>query len=174
MKLKELESCLQQVDVFDEPKILLEQYPTSPHIAACMLYTIQNTFEDIEGRLVADLGCGCGVLSIGAAMLDAGLCVGFDIDKDALDIFRTNAEEFEISNVDLVQCDLCSLDPDTYAKKFDTVIMNPPFGTKHNQVPDDLSPEERQELECIRRKKQELLQDIQVDIQVDFLRFSKA
>lgn len=33
MKLKELESCLQQVDVFDEPKILLEQYPTSPHIA---------------------------------------------------------------------------------------------------------------------------------------------
>lgn len=33
MKLKELESCLQQVDVFEEPKILLEQYPTSPHIA---------------------------------------------------------------------------------------------------------------------------------------------
>lgn len=33
MKLKELESCLQQVDVFDEPKILLEQYPTTPHIA---------------------------------------------------------------------------------------------------------------------------------------------
>uniref|UniRef100_A0A8D3BS26 Methyltransferase-like protein 5 n=1 Tax=Scophthalmus maximus TaxID=52904 RepID=A0A8D3BS26_SCOMX len=133
MKLKELESCLQQVDAFEEPKILLEQYPTSPHIAACMLYTIQTTFEDIEGRLVADLGCGCGVLSIGAAMLDAGLCVGFDIDDDALDIFRRNAEEFEISNVDLVQCDLCALDPDAYAEKFDTVIMNPPFGTKHNQ-----------------------------------------
>jgi len=33
MKLKELESCLQQVDGFEEPKILLEQYPTSPHIA---------------------------------------------------------------------------------------------------------------------------------------------
>ncbi|KAM3608252.1 uncharacterized protein V6R79_021859 [Siganus canaliculatus] len=133
MKLKELESCLQQVDVFDEPKILLEQYPTSPHIAACMLYTIQTTFDDIEGKLVADLGCGCGVLSIGAAMLDAGLCVGFDIDQDALEIFRRNAEEFEISSVDLVQCDLCTLQAETYAKKFDTVIMNPPFGTKHNQ-----------------------------------------
>lgn len=97
MKLKELESCLQQVDVFEEPKILLEQYPTTPHIAgkvatcnvisfqyscfvfvnplvlvACMLYTIHNTFDDIEGKVVADLGCGCGVLSIGAAMLDAG------------------------------------------------------------------------------------------------------
>lgn len=132
MKLKELESCLQQVDGFEEPKILLEQYPTSPHIAACMLYTIHNTFDDIEGKLIADLGCGCGVLCIGAAMLDAGLCVGFDIDKDALDIAQTNTEEFEISNIDLVQCDLCALEVG-YAQKFDTVIMNPPFGTKHNQ-----------------------------------------
>ncbi|KAA8588159.1 hypothetical protein FQN60_001353, partial [Etheostoma spectabile] len=122
MKLKELESWLQQVDAFEEPKILLEQYPTSPHISACMLYTIQNTFNDIEGKLVADLGCGCGVLSIGAAMLAAGLCVGFDIDNDALDIFRRNAEEFEISNVDLVQCDLASLEAEAYAKKFDTFL----------------------------------------------------
>ncbi|XP_013856844.1 rRNA N(6)-adenosine-methyltransferase METTL5 isoform X1 [Austrofundulus limnaeus] len=133
MKLKELESCLQQVDTFEKPKILLEQYPTSPHIAACMLYTIHSTFDDIEGKLVADLGCGCGVLSIGAAMLDAGLCVGFDIDDEALEIFRRNAEEFETSNVDLVQCDLCCLQGETYAQRFDTVIMNPPFGTKHNQ-----------------------------------------
>ncbi|KAI7808448.1 putative methyltransferase-like protein 5 [Triplophysa rosa] len=72
MKLKELESCLQQVDGFEEPKILLEQYPTSPHIAGCMLYTIHNTFDDIQNKLVADLGCGCGVLSIGASVLDAG------------------------------------------------------------------------------------------------------
>ncbi|KAM4561444.1 rRNA N(6)-adenosine-methyltransferase METTL5 isoform 3-T3 [Fundulus diaphanus] len=133
MKLKELESCLQQVDTFEEPKILLEQYPTSPHIAACMLYTIHNTFDDIEGKLVADLGCGCGVLSIGASMLDAGLCVGFDVDEDALEIFRRNAEEFELSNVDLLQCDLFHLEAEAYAQKFDTVIMNPPFGTKHNQ-----------------------------------------
>lgn len=61
------------------------------------------------------------------------LCVGFDIDDDALDIFRRNAEEFEISNVDLIQCDMCRLEPEAYAEKFDTVIMNPPFGTKHNQ-----------------------------------------
>lgn len=60
------------------------------------------------------------------------LCVGFDIDVDALEIFRRNAEEFEISNVDLVQCDMCVLEAEGYANKFDTVIMNPPFGTKHN------------------------------------------
>ncbi|XP_060786185.1 rRNA N6-adenosine-methyltransferase METTL5 isoform X1 [Neoarius graeffei] len=132
MKLKELESCLQQVDGFEEPKILLEQYPTSPHIAGCMLFTIHNTFDDLENKLVADLGCGCGVLSIGAAVLDAGLCVGFDIDSDALDIFKGNVEEFELPNIDMVQCDVCSIGT-LYTKKFDTVIMNPPFGTKHNQ-----------------------------------------
>ncbi len=38
----------------------------------CMLYTIHNTFDDIQNKLVADLGCGCGVLSVGAAVLDAG------------------------------------------------------------------------------------------------------
>ncbi|KAK2849887.1 hypothetical protein Q7C36_008670 [Tachysurus vachellii] len=132
MKLKELESCLQQVDGFEEPKILLEQYPTGPHIAGCMLYTIHNTFDDIENKLVADLGCGCGVLSIGAAVLDAGLCIGFDIDSDALEIFKQNVEEFELPNIDMVQCDICSIGS-LYEKKFDTVIMNPPFGTKHNQ-----------------------------------------
>lgn len=133
MKLKELESYLQQVDVFEDPKIILEQYPTSPHIAACMLYTIHNTYDDIEGKLVADLGCGCGVLSIGAAVLNAGLCVGFDIDDDALEIFRRNTEESELTNIDLIQCDMCLMTTELYAKKFDTVIMNPPFGTKHNQ-----------------------------------------
>lgn len=46
LKLKELESCLQQVDVFENPKLLLEQYPTRPHIAGkfyssvCHVYSV--------------------------------------------------------------------------------------------------------------------------------------
>nr|XP_028686659.1 methyltransferase-like protein 5 isoform X6 [Macaca mulatta]XP_028686660.1 methyltransferase-like protein 5 isoform X6 [Macaca mulatta] len=95
LRLKELESRLQQVDGFEKPKLLLEQYPTRPHIAACMLYTIHNTYDDIENKVIADLGCGCGVLSIGTAMLGAGM-----------------------------------------SKSFDTVIMNPPFGTKNNKGTD--------------------------------------
>ncbi|XP_036018542.1 rRNA N6-adenosine-methyltransferase METTL5 isoform X4 [Mus musculus] len=133
LKLKELESRLQEVDGFEKPKLLLEQYPTRPHIAACMLYTIHNTYDDIENKAVADLGCGCGVLSIGAAMLGAGLCVGFDIDEDALEIFNKNVEEFELTNVDMIQCDVYSLS-NRMSKLFDTVIMNPPFGTKNNKA----------------------------------------
>ena len=65
MKLKELESHLQEVEEFESPKILQEQYPTRPHIAACMIHTIASSFDDIENRSILDLGCGCGVLSIG-------------------------------------------------------------------------------------------------------------
>ncbi|XP_030846319.1 methyltransferase-like protein 5 [Strongylocentrotus purpuratus] len=133
MKLKEFESFLQQVDIFEEPKIWLEQYPTRPHIAARMLHTIEASYGDISGHLIADLGCGCGMLSIGAAMLDAGLCIGFDIDQDALEICQRNCEEFELPCIDTVQSDLTKMEAGPWSKKFDTVIMNPPFGTKHNK-----------------------------------------
>jgi len=42
--------------VFDKPKILFEQYPTPPHIAACLLHTMQSSYGDIEDKMVADLG----------------------------------------------------------------------------------------------------------------------
>ncbi|KAM4874452.1 rRNA N(6)-adenosine-methyltransferase METTL5-like [Thomomys bottae] len=134
LRLKELESRLQQVDGFEKPKLLLEQHPTRPHIAACLLYTIHNTYDDTEDEMVADLGCGCGALSIGTAMLGAGLCVGFDIDNDALEIFQRNMEESELTNVDMVQCDVIL--SNKMSKSFDTVIMNLPFGTKNNKGTD--------------------------------------
>ena len=135
MKLRELETHLEQLEGFSDPKVLLEQYPTTPHIAACMLHTMETRYSDLGDRLVADLGCGCGVLSLGATLLDCGACVGFDIDRDALDICRQNLDEFEVANVDLVQADLTSLDTKRcpWSKRFDTVVLNPPFGTKHNK-----------------------------------------
>lgn len=133
MKLKQLESNLQQVEEFENPKILLEQYPTRPHIAACMLHTMQASFGDLENKHVADLGCGCGVLSVGAVMLGAGSVTGFDIDMDALELFQENIAEFDIDNVDIVQCDVKDIS-DVCGTKFDTVVMNPPFGTKHKGI----------------------------------------
>ena len=56
--------------------------------------------------MVADLGCGCGALSIGAAVLGAGLVTGFEIDADALETFRENVDEQEVGNFDGVQCDV--------------------------------------------------------------------
>lgn len=58
--------------------------------------------------------------------------MGFDIDADALEIFNSNIEDFELTNINMVLCDVCSIS-NGMSETFDTVIMNPPFGTKHNK-----------------------------------------
>lgn len=132
LKLKKFEQFLQTVDDFDNPKVALEQYVTPSHIASHMLYTIQSNYDDIENKLVLDLGCGAGMLSVGAALLGASYVVGVEIDTDAIEIFRMNLQGFELNNVDCIQWDVLSLEGLEFENKFDTVLMNPPFGTKQN------------------------------------------
>jgi rRNA N6-adenosine-methyltransferase METTL5 len=86
IKLKKLEEYLQSIDAFERPKILLEQYLTPSHIASQLLFTIQNNYDDLDGKIVADLGCGTGMLSIGSAILGANHVIGFEIDEDAIEI----------------------------------------------------------------------------------------
>lgn len=69
MKLKQLESFLQQLETFPAPKVELEQYPTSPHLAAQLLFAAATVYDDIIDKTVLDLGCGTGILGIGAQLL---------------------------------------------------------------------------------------------------------
>ena len=59
--------------------------------------------------------------------------IGLDVDEDALCTCQQNIEDFEMTNIDLIQQDLRSLEGEISRLKVDTVVMNPPFGTKHNQ-----------------------------------------
>ncbi len=43
------------------------------------------------GKRVLDLGCGSGILGIGALVLGADFCLGCDIDPKAPDVVRSNA-----------------------------------------------------------------------------------
>ncbi|EFN52561.1 hypothetical protein CHLNCDRAFT_138547 [Chlorella variabilis] len=130
MKLKELESLMQDIAPFEDPKIELEQYPTGPHIAARMLYTVANSYDEFEGQTVIDLGCGTAMLSIGAAMLGALHVVGVDVDGDALRVAQQNAEEYEEPlPIDFVRCDVGQVALQRRLRA-DTVVMNPPFGTR--------------------------------------------
>lgn len=138
MKLKELESWLQDITGFENPKVKLEQYETPAHIAARMVHTMESSFGDLQGKVVADLGCGCGMLAIGTVMMGASIAFGFDIDSDALQICQENLEELEVPSIELIQTDIKLLggDQSKFHKFFDTVVLNPPFGTKHNHGSD--------------------------------------
>ncbi|KAL4295328.1 hypothetical protein GQ457_12G023040 [Hibiscus cannabinus] len=131
MKLKQLESLLGDLQQFSNPKIELEQYPTGPHIASRLLYTAENSFDDISNKVVADFGCGCGTLGAAAALLGAEQVIGIDIDSQSLEIASMNAEDLEL-DIDFVQCDIGNLG--WRGQIVDTVVMNPPFGTRKKGV----------------------------------------
>ncbi|XP_072978562.1 uncharacterized protein [Typha angustifolia] len=127
MKLKQLESLLGDLQQFSDPKVELEQYPTGPHIASRLLYTAENTFDDISGKVVADFGCGCGTLGIASALLGAEHVLGIDIDPESLEIASQNAADLEV-DIDFIWSDIKSLK--LRGPLVDTIVMNPPFGTR--------------------------------------------
>uniref|UniRef100_I1J7Z6 Methyltransferase-like protein 5 n=1 Tax=Glycine max TaxID=3847 RepID=I1J7Z6_SOYBN len=118
MKLKQLEGLLGGLQQFPQPKVELEQYPTGPHIASRMLFTAENSFEDVSDKVVADFGCGCALIRH---------VLGIDIDPESLEIASNNAEELEV-DIDFIQSNV--MDLGWRGRIVDTVIMNPPFGTR--------------------------------------------
>ena len=130
MRQRDLEIKLQKLDGFMNPKAHLEQYATPAKVAADILYTA-HAFGDIQGKSVMDLGCGTGIFSMGACLLGADNVLGCDIDSEAIDIARNNAEKAGCQvNFECIPVEKAS-------GEWDTCIMNPPFGaqTKHADLP---------------------------------------
>ena len=137
MRLRDLEQALQSVRPFDTTlqKIDLEQFPTSYHIASHVIHPASK-YDDIEGKVVVDLGTGTAMLGIGCALMGASHVVGVDADADALAIAQANISDLDVEEVmDIMQCDVGSLPlkPKTCGL-VDSVIMNPPFGTRNKGI----------------------------------------
>ncbi|MBP2030831.1 putative methylase [Methanohalophilus levihalophilus] len=122
MKQRKLEMLLQKVEGFERPDITLEQYPTPATLAAEILHFAYMQ-GDLEGTVI-DLGCGTGMLAIGAKLLGAEEVIGYDIDPGALMIACRNAEKLGVE-VEFVCSPIDSID-----KHADTILMNPPFGAQ--------------------------------------------
>jgi len=123
MKKKQLEIALERLEGFSKPSFQMEQYATPASVAAEMLY-LAGLRGDLGTGTVCDLGCGTGILSVGAALLGAK-AIGVEIDADALAAARRNALKLGV-DVDFIRADVNSVN----LKGIDTVIMNPPFGAQ--------------------------------------------
>ncbi|MEM2924502.1 MAG: METTL5 family protein [Methanocellales archaeon] len=122
MKQKQLEILLERVKGFPDAKVEMEQYFTPASIAAELLH-----FAYMQGDLkgvVYDLGCGTGILAIGAKLLGAEKVIGIDSDINALRIARENAKQLDVE-VEFIACDVSHV-----RGSADTVVMNPPFGAQ--------------------------------------------
>ncbi len=121
---KRLEIILEKLEPHPRPSALYEQYTIPGYLAAHMLHTAEHTFRDIASRVVTDLGAGTGRLAIGAKLLGAAESIGVDIDAAAIDIARKNSTRAN------AECEWVVGDKQAIKGKVDTVVMNPPFGTK--------------------------------------------
>ena len=111
-----------------KPRPDLEQYSTPAVIAADLLF-IAYSFGDIEGRKVVDLGCGGGILSIGAALLGAEKVTGHRRGRGGPG--RCSEERRQRRGGHRAARTWRSAHVKLRA---DTVVMNPPFGSQRRNA----------------------------------------
>jgi putative methylase len=81
---------------------------------------------DTDGRAIADLGCGTGILGIGAILLGASKVYFVDNDENALNICSNNLRKLGMEK----KAEIALAHVGNFDKKVDVVFQNPPFGTK--------------------------------------------
>jgi len=114
---------LSRLEPLPSPRLDLEQYPLTGEVAATLL-CLARMRGDLDGGVI-DLGCGNGILAIGASLLGAGPVAGVDVDPAALQTAGENAALAE-ADVSWVLADISG-----FAGRARTVVSNPPFGAQH-------------------------------------------
>ena len=127
MNKKKLEILLEKIEGFNGAKAYLEQYATPAPVAAELLH-YANLNGDLNGT-VCDLGCGAGILAIGAKILGAEEVYAIDLDVDALNVAKKNAKTYKVE-IKFICADVKDLN----LKSVDTVLMNPPFGSHKDRI----------------------------------------
>jgi putative methylase len=121
---------LSKLKVFGRPNIHLEQYPTDSEIAADILWNAYLQ-GDIEGKVIADLGSGTGILGIGALLLGASRVFFVETDAEASDIAKNNLHIVQSEYSMAGKATFLNEDIQKFTNTVDSVLQNPPFGVKN-------------------------------------------
>ena len=127
----ELAIVLSELKTFENGKVRLEQYPTDSEVGADILWNAG--FNDIWEKVIVDLGCGTGILGIGALLMGAERVIFIDIDDKVLDVLRENIHFIDDKmglNLNEKSEIICKNVNDLSTIKSDLVVQNPPFGVK--------------------------------------------
>ncbi|WP_020587931.1 50S ribosomal protein L11 methyltransferase [Desulfobacter curvatus] len=128
------------------------------------------------GKTLLDVGCGSGILMIGAAKMGAGTMTGIDVDPVAVDITRQNLEknaiapdhftlgaatlektpeiQYDLICANIIAQVIAAIMPDIAARLAPdgNAILS---GIIEERVPDIYTALERQNLECVKKITQE-------------------
>jgi len=124
---RQLEIQLGKLKILQSPQLRLEQYPVSAKVAAELLHMAGFEHHDLQGKTI-DLGTGTGRLAIGAATMGSKQVTGVDIDERSITLARENAIAAGV-RVEWVVSDIKEV-----VGAYDTVIMNPPYGTRSSHA----------------------------------------
>lgn len=119
-----LAMTLSQLKVFVQPSAAEEQYAMDSEIGAEVLWQAYMN-GDIEGRRIADLGCGTGILGIGALLLGAASVLFVEADNAVIPTLEGNLGSIPDAGAIVVNADISAV-----TETVDTVVQNPPFGTR--------------------------------------------
>ena len=127
--------ALSRLEGFKIPKVSQEQYLMDSEIGASVLWNAY-LLGDIERKVVTDLGCGTGVLGIGALLLGSEKVIFVDSDEKALEIAKNNVSNVKSEGYNIGWTNFICADIGNAEFHADLVIQNPPFGTKtrHNDI----------------------------------------
>ena len=137
ISVKNLENMISNFEGFTRPRVELEQYSTDSHVASRMVYLIETEFRAIKDKIILDLGCGTGALSLTSSFLEPLIIFSADVDNKVFPVFKRNYSRIksyykEEPFIEFITADALSISK-FFRASFDTIITNPPFGTKNNK-----------------------------------------
>jgi len=126
---------LSKLKVFESPKLKAEQYTTDSEIAADVLWKAYY-LDNINNKTIADLGSGTGILGLGALLLGARKVFFIESDRNSIQTAKENVKFLEEeTGIKLDEKAIfINQDINNFNDKVDTVIQNPPFGTKQKHA----------------------------------------